>query len=828
MKHRTKRRRRLHTEQLESRYCLSAVSFIRQDISNSISEPVTRLADVDNDGDLDIVAASSDFLGGKIGWHENLDGEGTFSSAKAIGKISNSAPPDRDWFVVSDMDADGDVDILIADQDAGFPPVNRQLILYENTNGLGNFERHQTNIIASNQSLDRVSVLDVDGDGDADVVAVVRNFPLGRKLVWYEKIDGLADFSDPHTIFEGQSVAYVSTGDLDGDGDFDVVAVTENERLEWYENTDGRGTFSDGTAIGNTVGLTLPADLDGDGDLDLIAASRIGLSPIHWYENLDGRGDFGGPRTVAGDGKVVRTQTLATSDVDQDGDLDVVTVSSFEGKIEWHENLDGQGNFDGPNLIVRAFGAFDIKPVDFGDIDLDAKDDFVFFHPSEQRIVWMRNEGGPGNFVDHTVSIVVRAARSAFTADVDDDGDLDVVFAADVAGDPSIGWYENVDGRGKLGPLTIIANTNVNSIIGADVDGDGDVDVIATQAAQKKIEWFPNQDGKGNFGTAQTVVTNLRATSISATDLDGDGDLDVIAGDSYEDTLTWISNDGTGVFDSKEVITACEDGVFPIDFDGDSDLDVVTWGDRSAWYENIDGQRFSDEPHWITQIGDHPRKVSAADMDGDGDFDFLVQETFKVVWHENVDGALIEQKPITTGDFSRSDHYVGDMDGDGDVDVVLSSGVSRRIFLFENSDGSGKSFTRRTIADQVPGLNPRLFVSDMDGDRDLDILATFEYGRRISWFENRVTADSNNDGIFDSGDLIAVFAAGEYEDEFFGNSTYEEGDWNGDGDFDSSDLIIAFQSGNYVAAVRPLVSDIAGAMDGNRVQKASKPRAFIA
>ena len=59
--------------------------------------------------------------------------------------------------------------------------------------------------------------------------------------------------------------------------------------------------------------------------------------------------------------------------------------------------------------------------------------------------------------------------------------------------------------------------------------------------------------------------------------------------------------------------------------------------------------------------------------------------------------------------------------------------------------------------------------------------------------------DSNHDGVFDSSDLVLVFAAGEYEDAVQMNSTFEEGDWDHDGDFTTSDLVFAFQTGGYVA-----------------------------
>jgi hypothetical protein len=64
-------------------------------------------------------------------------------------------------------------------------------------------------------------------------------------------------------------------------------------------------------------------------------------------------------------------------------------------------------------------------------------------------------------------------------------------------------------------------------------------------------------------------------------------------------------------------------------------------------------------------------------------------------------------------------------------------------------------------------------------------------------FADHVPGDANGDGRFDSEDLVAVFQAGEYEDDIPGNSTFAEGDWNGDGDFTSRDFVAAFQYGAY-------------------------------
>ena len=101
-------------------------------------------------------------------------------------------------------------------------------------------------------------------------------------------------------------------------------------------------------------------------------------------------------------------------------------------------------------------------------------------------------------------------------------------------------------------------------------------------------------------------------------------------------------------------------------------------------------------------------------------------------------------------------------------------------------------------------------VSSLNGDESVTESITYTAGdiRRSSTTSltieitapsDQVIGDSNGDGIFDSGDLVTIFQAGEYEDEIDGNSDFNEGDWNGDGDFDSSDLIFAFQLGNYDA-----------------------------
>ncbi|MCA9212249.1 MAG: hypothetical protein KDB27_04220, partial [Planctomycetales bacterium] len=101
---------------------------------------------------------------------------------------------------------------------------------------------------------------------------------------------------------------------------------------------------------------------------------------------------------------------------------------------------------------------------------------------------------------------------------------------------------------------------------------------------------------------------------------------------------------------------------------------------------------------------------------------------------------------------------------------------------------------------------PEIIEGDLDGDGDLDRVS----GSQVA--EARLIGDSNNDGRFDSADLMHVFSFGQYEDGIYHNSDFTSGDWNGDKEFTSADIVLAFQSGNYVIESR-MAAKIAAAID---------------
>ena len=88
--------------------------------------------------------------------------------------------------------------------------------------------------------------------------------------------------------------------------------------------------------------------------------------------------------------------------------------------------------------------------------------------------------------------------------------------------------------------------------------------------------------------------------------------------------------------------------------------------------------------------------------------------------------------------------------------------------------GEAKSFGPKIVLTSDGQGVGSLYAVDLDGDRDLDILAADGRANKVFWIENLQPhpGDANRDGQFNSGDLVQVFVAGEYEDGFVGNSTW--------------------------------------------------------
>ena len=451
--------------------------------------------------------------------------------------------------------------------------------------------------------------------------------------------------------------------------------------------------------------------------------------------------------------------------------------------------------------------------------------------------------------------------REVQVADLDSDDDFDLIVSSLGHGNS---WYRNVDGLGdfsfveglggRSGGLSV---SGTRSIALADLDGDGDDDMVAADYFQGSLYWAENVDGLGHFQPRmpETLIDleAIRPSWVGATDMDGDGDLDVLVVEQGElgefkydqGAITWYENvDGQGDFGPRQLIsdeTGSNCGVFSsiqlADVDGDGDSDIISkhlckWPEPVvnpllSWYENMDGHGSFGPPQAIHSERGAAYSTDVVDIDGDGDLDIL-STTGGPGWDPLVvaldaysnsdgDGNFGSAQPIgilgadiVRNGWAGPSLAAADLDGDDDIDVVVMGYLNGKMIWYENTDGTGGFATEQVIF-TASVIARSAAASDLDGDGDMDLIAAFD--DRIIWYENRLIGDSNNDAIFDSSDLVIVFAAGKYEDDTPGNATFDEGDWNQDGDFDSGDLVLAFQAGRYEAAAAPHESQIAAAVD---------------
>lgn len=720
-------------------------------------------ADLDGDADLDLIVTA--FLSQQtrlLGWYENLDGNGNFGPKQILDNgILTSLPVD--------IDSDGDKDIL------GGGTVGVRW--YENVDGAGTFA---TRIVSPDTFVGSIAETDLDADGDPDIVAVwleavgEPGIDTHTWLIRFENTDGLGSFGPSVAVWflavnsleEWRPVSV----DMDLDGDRDVLLATTNDfsrGIRWYENT-GDGTLSAGTPIASTGAYGLFAgDLDGDADPDILFC-RAQADLVGWYRSGDGWGDVcdNCPSTTNEDqadgdadfiGDVCDNCAFDENGDQADTDRDVVgdvcdNCPSLHNAAQSDADGDGigslcdncglvanfdQADFDGDGLgdacdacpgtgfqadtdgdgipdacdncpavanpdqndfdfdfvgHTLGDGSAVIGSIDAADLDGDGDLDVLSVLTNDDTVVWY--EKGPGGFGGEVViGEISGLARKARAADLDGDGDLDVVASSS----SEYFWYENLDGAGTFDSSRLIgATTSAAAVIPADVDGDDDVDVLTTRSGG--IDWYENVDGLGGFGPMQGVSAVAGPVQAIAADVDGDGDPDVVSATPNDDTIGWFENDGTGTFGTRLVISSVLDqpqSVYAADVDGDGDLDVLSASfndDTIAWFENLDGAGSFGALIPISTTADGAFAVFGADVDGDGNTDVLSASLFDdtFAWYENLTGTgtfgpaiVIDIEDIPRGVIAA------DVDGDGAVEVLTSSTGSDVTWYEGVGDGAG-------------------------------------------------------------------------------------------------------------------------------------------
>ncbi len=375
------------------------------------------------------------------------------------------------------------------------------------------------------------------------VEAWAADFATAASLSWRSVPGQLALSSVPlasprqHLVADGQAGAYgLQVADLDSDGHLDVIGTAQTARdlLVWFNSGANPPTWSAQTVDGDVSGISSvrAADLDADGDLDLVAAGNR----VTWWRN-----DGGSPpvwTTFLVDYFVPVACNVQVADVDSDGDLDILGSSYSRGEAAWWRNDGGEPlAWVKQQLATTLPGAHSVEPAD---LDGDGDTDLVAVGAEVDTVVAFLNSGGdPVTWTEQVLSTTMPGVRYAVAGDLDDDGRVDVV-AVDWGG--ALRWWHNDGGSPPAWSEHLVADDCLQGhwVNLADVDGDGWLDLLVVAYGRPEIAWFESDGGALATWTRHPVVTGgFGPLTAVAGDLDSDGDLDLVGSDFQGGRFAW-------------------------------------------------------------------------------------------------------------------------------------------------------------------------------------------------------------------------------------------------------------------------------------------------
>jgi FG-GAP-like repeat len=646
---------------------------------------------------------------------------------------------------------------------------------------------------------------DIDKDGFQDLLAASSD---GDGIFWYKYPQWTK-----HKIANGSFTTDMQVGDIDADGNEDVI-IPDSSGVHWFKNP---GPSQAASAVWQDIVIGTEGadnhdveigDINRDGKLDVVTRTKTGNGTFVWLQNSPSSWRRLTVSTREGEG-------TALGDIDADGDLDIAgngfwieTPSDVLAGPWNHHNIDSNWPADVGVHIV--------------DINKDGRMD-VILAPSESadgRFSWYETTNPKGGqWVEHEIDNTVSYFHTFKSADVDKDGNIDLVTAAmHQSNDPDeVSVYLN-DGNGLRWTQYVVATGGSHNLRIGDVGRDGDIDIyganwdnsapngaiielwenistFAGSPSQPALSLGPTNVCKDNTGTGgwQRHVIDANkpwiSVFITSADIDGDGKKDIITGG------WWYKNPGRpdGSWTRQVIGSQLNNMAAVYDFDNDAKPDILgTKGQGSAqdsnfvWARNNGNGTFNILNNISPADGDFLQGVAIAQF-SQGKLQVALS------WHEGGKGVqmlTVPPSPATDNwtwqrvstTSQDEDLSKGDIDGDGDVDLLLGTQWLR------NDGASWTVFTLNPTA----GMPDRNRLVDINKDGKLDAVVGFEaisIAGKLAWYEQ----PANPTGTW-TEHIISNSAVGPM--------SLDVGDINKDGD---SDVVIGEHNLSNPASARTVI-----------------------
>ena len=666
-----------------------------QEFHISLYDPTyVKFADIDNDGDLDIIQTIKDtFLAQDMHIYTN-DGAGNFTLSVQHSVATNGL------FYIADIDQDGYVDMLTTNH-------NGKIVIFLN-NHQGSFDFNNsinTNIQVLQGLFD---IIDFNNDNYPDLYA---NAGYNDTKIWINNqnntfTEQLLIFTDTNNLgtytYGGQQA--IKLADLDNDQIPEFIAVNRDYinvfQLQYNYQFNAVYSYINPELSNETVDIKV-ADFNNDGLMDFVSIGNYLQSTV--YIN---NGNFQFNRIKldgikTNDNNNVKTVT-SIGDINGDNYNDIITTQHKASHLFINQN--GSTFQNTGTLKVEARSGYICK----GDADGDGNDDLLVvginteLTPSAKIY---KNTGNGYSSMPLAVFEGVEEDAKARFFDADNDGDADVIITGNQSTDRFLFYYQN-DGSGHFTQsdnglphyLAQYSGTSPTNFYATDIDNDNDIDVILEDNGLK----IYRNDGNGNFIIdAGQNFQNPYSQDFQVIDINNDGYPDIY----YNGYL--FTNDGTGYFTSQEVplqsdLSYYQNIFFFIDLNNDTYQDLVFLESdnlHSAVYIN-DGQGnlIKDDTNTSTQSFDINNDLEgfshyqSIDFDNDGDQDLMIVTNksytpYKLLFL-NINGVLYKLNDNTftqtTGQNKSNNFLALDYNNDGLYDLI-EPGTDHKLHLSINN-----------------------------------------------------------------------------------------------------------------------------------------------
>ena len=759
-----------------------------------------RIADLDKDGDQDVVAITPSGSQWDLTWFKN-DAEGVFAE-----HVIRSSVEQTDDIELGDMNGDGYLDI-VSSHSFDSPSI------YFHDRDLGFVANDNSGKYAT--MAQEFELRDIDNDGDIDLSK--SQYDSRDNLIgvsWYaNSFVARMEASDPQLLSETSSEKLTYTFEIEGTTTVPRELAFKVSGIATYGldySLQGASSFdgTDGTIVipagESSASLELtPID---DEFLELDESVTITLlenlyaidevySVTHFITSDEIGADYGDapipyPTSLTNNGAAHNQSSLSplrfgslvsyeengvpSENADSDNDdgviFDVIQVGQLDasvsvlvqgegGKLDAWIDFNGDGAWSGPDEQI------------FDSIELEeGENSLVFSVPSSSisgntyarfRLSSLGNLGpigiaGDGEVEDYLISIqpprdsagvfsnpvdIEGKAKNIVPTDFDLDGDIDFVYWSTDLSD--LAWNERLeDGTYLVHEIESIMRV-VDHLEVVDFDNDGNLDILAVHRNFEEFALLLN-DGNQSFELA-LYRDDIGSATLEVIDLDLDGDNDLLF--PISDQIIFYENLGDLQFKPRPIAESTTPGrdsrvsdLQVVDFDGDGNLDIlsaVNFGTKYVLHQNQGDLVFQNIT--VSSTAYEPVQVLVEDIDGDGDKDVIGSASTTgdyYSWYENQDGSFVEHVLLDQSGIFSSS-VAADIDGDGDTDLVVGMRYSGVVYLLIN-DGSGQ-FTTNQIELDASRVN-ELFAEDFDGDGDLDLLTSLGGNNDVALFTNSIAA----------------------------------------------------------------------------------------